>query len=66
MKLSYARFCVDCEEVFDYRESRTDVCPKCGSCSIFNLYNILNGNGEQTYLQIMLERRKYEQYHKAQ
>lgn len=65
MKLGYARYCVDCDEVFSFEDSRDDTCPKCGSCSVFNLYNILNGDGRQkTYLQTLLDRRHYEQvYH---
>lgn len=60
MKLGYARYCMDCDEVFSYEESRDDTCPKCGSVAVFNLYNILNGDGERrTYLDLMFERRKH-------
>ena len=58
MKLGYARYCVDCEEVFSYKESRDDTCPRCRSVSVFNLYNILNGDGNtKTFIDLLMDRR---------
>lgn len=58
MKLGYARYCMDCEEVFNLNDAHKGVCPMCGSPSIFNLYNVLNRRGNRSYLDILIEERR--------
>jgi rRNA maturation endonuclease Nob1 len=49
MKLKDAKLCVQCDTIYS---SNNEICPSCGSSQFLWLYNILNREGFEEFIEI--------------